>query len=668
MLGRFPRRCASGAGCSLVIGVRSTATAIAADEAEAALESLEAQPGIWMGCDVAAEGLYRRESVACTRAALRFCLDGSHLAVTPLSEAGAALLRALGPFPAEIGSGSHVAQVLKRFLAAFGPRSRELALFGAFSFDYYRFADSAPLPDDGRRRMVLYFPEQVVTVAGGAARRVEFRFDLPPAHLDRGADRIDPVRIAGDADELAPGGHAARVAGGIERLRRGELYSLVLSQTFRRRTAVAPMQAFAALRRRNPYPAMFFCNLGGGEALFGASPDLQFRADASWVESAPVCGTLRRGADALEDADQAFALLSSDKEGAAIALCADAAATEHASVCEPGSVEVLSHRRAHFFSTIVHAIDHLRGRRRAGLDAVDLLLAHSTPATVTGLPKAAAVRAIGELEADWRGWYAGAIARLGTDGSAEAYTVLRAARVADGIAEIRTGGNVLVDSNPDSEEEESRLKALTLFQVLERVGTAAAAAAQAGATPRRRVRGPSGADPFAPGLVNALAKAGAQAGAHEGASGEGIAVLSGVPANVRAPTAPLLAVGEGALWLLEQAGARSEPLARPEFARRIAGTAAAGRFLAQLGAFEAGWYASRAIRAGGLPPDWKASALSAEGWVLAAEHDGGGACALLFRPDSVLSQRGAAGTRALGAAMAWLERGMFPGNPSGGNS
>lgn len=649
-----------------LIRVLRTEAAIPAGEADAALEALAAQPGIWLGCDVSSEGLYSKESICCSRAAWRLCLDGNRLVATPLSDAGAALVAALGPFPERVASGLEVAGILKRILAAFGPPSPELGLYGAFSFDYFRLAGQAPLPDDGRRRMVLVFPEQVVLADASGARRIDFAFDLPAARLAGGADRIEAVRIAGDADELAPGGHALRVAGGIERLRRGELYSLVLSQTFRRRTAVAPARAFAALRRRNPYPAMFFCNLGGGEVLFGASPDLQFRADANWVESAPVCGTLRRGAEALEDADQALALLSSDKEGAAIALCADAAASEHASVCEPGSVQVLSHRRAHFFSTIVHAIDHLRGRRRAGLDAVDLLLAHSTPATVTGLPKAAAVRAIEELEADWRGWYAGAVARLGTDGSAQAYTVLRASRVAGGVAEIRTGGNILVDSDPASEEAESRLKALTLFRVLEGAAPAAAAAGPDAGEPRWRVREPAGDDPFAPGLVNALAKAGARADPRRGAADEGIAVLSGVPADGQAPAAPLLAVAGGALWLLERAGARSEALARPEFARRIAGTAVAGGFLAELGAFEAGWYASRALRAVGLPQGWRASALSAEGWVLAAEHDGGGACALLFRPDSVLSQREAAGTRALAAALAWLERGMFARTPHGG--
>lgn len=649
-----------------LIEVRSSESPIPSGEAQAALEALAGEPGIWMGCDVAADGLYRKESISCTRAALRLCLDGNRLAVSPLSDAGAALLEALGPFPEQVESGAAVAGILRRVLAAFGPPSPELALYGAFSFDYYRLGEDLPLPDDGRRRMVLYLPEQVVATSDSGARRIDFTFVLPPARLAPGAGRIDPVGIAAEADELPPGGHATRVARGIERLRRGELYSLVLSQTFRRRAAIDPARAFSALRRRNPYPAMFFCNLGGGEVLFGASPDLQFRADATWVESAPVCGTLRRGQEALEDADQAFALLASDKEGAAIALCADAAASEHASVCEPGSVEVLSHRRAHFFATIVHAIDHLRGRRRAGLDAVDLLLAHATPATVTGLPKAAAVRAIGELEADWRGWYAGAVARLGTDGSAQAYTVLRAARVAGGVAEVRTGGNILVDSDPASEEEESRLKSLTLFRVLEgaEIGTQQAAVGTPRGESRARVRGPVGSDPFAPGLVNALARAGAQAGAE----GEGVTVLSGPPPEGRVPVSPLLAIGEGALWLLERAGARSEALARPAFARRVRATAAADGFLAALANFEVGWYAARGIGAGGLPAGWKASATSAEGWVLAAEHADRGACALLFRPESILSQRDAAGITALAAAIGWLERGMFARTPNGGAS
>ncbi|MBC7803452.1 MAG: chorismate-binding protein [Candidatus Parcubacteria bacterium] len=628
------------------ISVARTTIPASAQDVDGLLTSLDTRPGAWLGCDVASDGLFRRESMACAVAALRFCLDGVTLTATALTPCGAGLLEAFGSNGGTFNSGATVLAELRRFLSMFDSPSAEMGLYGAFSFDYYLLGEEK-LPDDGRRRLVLHFPERVLAVDAAGARWIDFVFSSE----HRGAvGQIPQVCIEEDEDELPAGGHAKRVAGGIERLRRGELQSLVLSQTFRRRSSVAPSRAFAALRARNPYPAMFFCNLGGGEVLFGASPDLQVRADSEWVESAPVCGTLRRGGDPIEDAAQALALLASEKEGAALALCADAAANEHAVVCVPGTVEVLSHRRAYFFSTIIHAIDHLRGRRRAGLDAFDLLLAHATPATVTGLPKRAALRAIAELEADWRGWYAGAVARLGSDGSITAHTVLRAARVAGGIAEIRTGGNILVDSNPEKEEDESRLKAQSLFSVLE-----AADSTPLSAAPRARLyRFVESDDDVLPRLENALATAGATR-AHEAQ----MSILSGVPAKPASIQEPLLALGEGALWLLGEAGAVVAVLVRPEFARIVEGRASQNGFLGVVGAFSAGWYSTRAIRSGTLPAPWMESAVSEEGWILAAQHREHRICALLFRPDSVLSLRGAAGMRALHAAFAWLDHGMF---------
>lgn len=648
----------------MIAVVRSEAPASPA-EVDALLARLDEQPGLWMGCDVAADGLYRKASVACAVPALRFALEGATLTVTALTGAGGALLSAWGGeraaggvFSRRCTSGADALGDLRRFLAQFSPVSAELGFYGAFAFDYDRLGSAEPLPEDGACRFVAYFPERVLLADEGGARWVDFAFSTG---REGAVGRVPPARVVAAVDDPPPGGHAQRVARGIERLRRGELHSLVLSQTFRRRAAVAPSRAFGALRARNPYPAMFFCNLGGGELLFGASPDLQLRADGGWVESAPVCGTLRRGGDPVEDAEQAFALLASDKEGAAIALCADSAANEHAAACVPGSVELVSHRRAHFFSTIIHAIDHLRGRRRPGLDGFDLLLAHATPATVTGLPKRAAVRVIAELEADSRGWYAGAVARIGSDGSVEAYTVLRAARVAGGIAEIRTGGNILVDSDPKKEEEESALKAQTLFRVLDG-GELRPAAQSVGPIGRFHLLACD--DEASPRLANALAAAGAVAG--EG----GVAVLAGCPATGTAGIpgeVPLLAVGEGALWLLDQSGAVPEVLPTPEYARVVDGAADASGFLASLGSFRAGWYAGRALRPAALPPGWRAAAVSVEGWVLAAQHDRAPRVALLFRPDSVLSLHGGSGRRALQAAFQWLDRGILAGSAGGTN-
>jgi len=633
-----------------VIDVERIESDAAEEDVGALLAELERQPGIWMGCDVASEGLFRRESMACAVPALRFSLTGSVLEAVALTPCGGGILAEFarrGGITGAMPTGAAAIRELRRFLGMFAPPSAELGFYGTFSFDYFLLGSDAALPDDNRQRLVLYFPERVLRAQENRVRRIDFRFSTTPMPV------AGQVRTAHGAaqDDAVPGRHAARVAQGIDRLKRGELYSLVLSQTFRRPATTAPGIAFAALRKRNPYPGMFFCNLGGGEILFGASPDLQVRADSNWVEAAPVCGTYRRGADPIEEAEQAFALLASDKEGAAIALCADSTASEHATVCEPGSVEVLSYRRPHFFSTIIHAIDHLRGRRREGPDGFDILFAHAAPATVTGLPKAEAIRAIAELEADWRGWYAGAVARLGSDGSVEAYTVLRAARVVNGIAEIRTGGNVLVDSDPRHEEEESNLKAQTLFRVLE--GHAPEPARAAASSVRWRIRFIDSLDPFASGLRNAIERAGGAL------SEDGTAVLSGRSDANAWPTGPLLAIGDAALELLEREGARTELLPTPEFARAVEARATKEGCLHALGVFQAGWYATSAIPVGGLPAHWIETAVSARGWVLAAQHREQPMCALLFRPDSVLSRRGNSGTHALCGALEWLEHGMF---------
>lgn len=640
-----------------MIAIQRTESKADALEVDRLLEALEAQPGLWMGCDVSSEGLFERRSMACARPALRFCLDGRTLEVTALTPAGGALLPILRPMTgfetlpgglrARMSGGREVVGLLREFLGLFQPRSAELALFGAFSFDYFRLAEDTPLSDDGRRRMVLFLPERVLAASDTGATWIDFKW--PGTAGETGI--VPPAAVASTEDDFHPGGHARRVAQGVDLLRRGELYSLVLSQTFRRRTTVPAARAFGALRRRNPYPAMFFCNLGGGELLFGASPDLQVRADDRTVESAPVCGTLRRGADPVEDAAQALALLESHKEGAAIALCADSAADELSRVCEPGSVRVVSHRRPYFFSTIIHAISHVRGTRRAGLDAFDLLLAHSAPATVTGLPKAAAIRAIEAIEADWRGWYAGAVARLGSDGSAEIYTVLRAARIAGGVAEIRTGGNIVADSDPVKEEEESQLKAQTLFRVLEGEGTRQV---QAMPSPLKhtRVRMLASDDAFAPRLANALAAGGAVM-----ANDAELAVLSGVPHGRGQDSAPMIAIGDGAMWLLESEGIAVERLSRPEIARPIRGVGVAEGFLGTRALF-AGRYASAAIRPAALNGGWRPAAVSEDGWLLAAQHDATTRCALFFRPDSVLSLQGDSGLHALTAALRWTTRDM----------
>ena len=225
-----------------MITVESRESPATAQDVEALLSELDARPGLWMGCDVASEGLFRKTSIACAVPAVRFSLDGTTLSATALTPVGGGLLAAFGNTGGSHRSGMAVLAELRRFLAMFDKRAPELGFYGAFSFDYFLLG-SDPLPDDGRRRFVLYFPERVLIAGETGARWIDLRFaGVAPGPVAE----VEAVRIHAGVGEPPAGRHAERVAQGIEKLKRGELYSLVLSQTFRRRTRVAPARAFAA--------------------------------------------------------------------------------------------------------------------------------------------------------------------------------------------------------------------------------------------------------------------------------------------------------------------------------------------------------------------------------------------------------------------------------------
>jgi anthranilate synthase len=65
-----------------------------------------------------------------------------------------------------------------------------------------------------------------------------------------------------------------------------------------------------------------------------------------------------------------------------------------------------------------------------------------------------------------RRWYAGAVGFIGFDGSLNTGLTLRTIRLTHGRAEVRAGATLLFDSDPQSEEAETRLKASAFLDIL----------------------------------------------------------------------------------------------------------------------------------------------------------------------------------------------------------
>ena len=184
------------------------------------------------------------------------------------------------------------------------------------------------------------------------------------------------------------------------------------------------------------------------------------------IETCPICGTIARGRDALEDAERIRELLNSTKDESELTMCTDVDRNDKSRVCVPGSVKVIGRRQIEIYSRLIHTVDHVEGELRPEFDALDGFLSHTWAVTVTGAPKLWAIRWIEQEERSPRRWYGGAIGRMTFDGNMNTGLTLRTLRMQDGVAEIRAGATLLYDSDPEAEEAECRLKAAALLSAI----------------------------------------------------------------------------------------------------------------------------------------------------------------------------------------------------------
>lgn len=362
-----------------------------------------------------------------------------------------------------------------------------LGLYGAFGYDLAFQFDPVDLVLERResqRDLVLLLPDEILVVDHYSAKAWTDRYDyagkgfstegLPRERSEepfRASDRIPP---RGDHE---PGEYAKLVERAKESFRRGDLFEVVPGQMFYERCETLPSEISRRLKTINPSPYSFFINLGDGEYLIGASPEMFVRVNGRRVETCPISGTIKRGDDAISDSEQILKLLNSKKDESELTMCSDVDRNDKSRVCEPGTVRVIGRRQIEMYSRLIHTVDHIEGRLREGMDAFDAFLSHAWAVTVTGAPKLWAMRFIEQNEKSPRAWYGGAIGMVHFNGDLNTGLTLRTIRIKDGIAEVRAGATLLYDSDPQEEEAETELKASAMLSAIRdaRAGNSAGA-------------------------------------------------------------------------------------------------------------------------------------------------------------------------------------------------
>src|SRR5712671_9926 len=373
-----------------------------------------------------------------------------------------------------------VFSVLRALIDLFGSaEDQHLGLYGAFGYDLvFQFEPMQlrlPRPED-QRDLVLYLPDEILVVdhMRQVSETHRYEFDVgnvstrdlprstPPAPY--GLHHL-PARRPNESDH-GPGEYAALVERARAAFMRGDLFEVVPGQLFADLCADPPSVVFHRLRQANPAPYGALINLGEGEFLVAASPEMYVRVEGKRIETCPISGTIARGRDAVEDAERIRELLNSTKDESELTMCTDVDRNDKSRVAIPGSVRVIGRRQIELYSRLIHTVDHVEGILAEPFDALDGFLSHAWEVTVTGAPKLWAIRFIEEHERSSRRWYGGAIGRVTFDGNMNTGLTLRTMRMKDGVAEVRAGATLLFDSDPQAEEAETHLKAAALVAAI----------------------------------------------------------------------------------------------------------------------------------------------------------------------------------------------------------
>lgn len=249
-------------------------------------------------------------------------------------------------------------------------------------------------------------------------------------------------------------------------VRKGDAFQVVASRRFRVKFSGDDFNIYRALRVLNPSPYQFYIR-NPDFTIVGASPERLVSLQGGVVETMPIAGTRPRGGDFETDQRMESDLMSDEKELAEHMMLVDLGRNDVGSIAAPGTVDVVEKAQVHRYSRVMHIVSRVQGNIRQDFDAFDVLRACFPAGTLSGAPKIRAMEIIDEIETSRRGVYGGAIMAIDNQGQMDGCITIRTAFVKDGVASVRAGAGVVLDSDPQKEADETRHKAQAVLDAIQ---------------------------------------------------------------------------------------------------------------------------------------------------------------------------------------------------------
>ncbi|KAK8562397.1 hypothetical protein V6N12_010478 [Hibiscus sabdariffa] len=310
--------------------------------------------------------------------------------------------------------------------------------------------------------------------------------DINPPKLPAGSIKLF-TRLFGpklEISSMTSDAYKEAVLQAKEHIMAGDIFQIVLSQRFERRTFADPFEIYRALRIVNPSPYMTYLQARGC-ILVASSPEILTRVKKGKVTNRPLAGTIRRGKTPKEDLMLEKELLADEKQCAEHIMLVDLGRNDVGKVSKPGSVKVEKLKNIERYSHVMHISSTVTGELLDDLTSWDALRAALPVGTVSGAPKVKAMELIDQLEVTRRGPYSGGFGGISFSGDMDIALALRTIvfptatrydtmysykdvnKRREWVAHVQAGAGIVADSVPADEQRECENKAAALARAID---------------------------------------------------------------------------------------------------------------------------------------------------------------------------------------------------------
>ncbi len=248
-----------------------------------------------------------------------------------------------------------------------------------------------------------------------------------------------------------------------QQIQNGDVLQVVLSQRMQTQINGDPFSFYRKLRTANPSPYMFYIDFDD-YLIIGASPESLIQTSGDNIVTNPIAGTRARGKSADEDKQLEKELLADKKELTEHDMLVDLSKHDLERICDMKSITVPTYMKIEKYEHVMHIVSEVHGTLKEGLSSIDALIACLPAGTVSGAPKARAMKIINQLEEVKRGFYGGGIGYITFNHDLNMALAIRSLVVKDNQAYLQSGAGIVQDSIPEKEYEETLQKAKSLIQ------------------------------------------------------------------------------------------------------------------------------------------------------------------------------------------------------------